>query len=219
MTWREFILEEMRKPYFKKLNHFLIEDRKAHRIFPEEQNVFKAFDLTPFDNTRVVILGMDPYHTPGAAHGLAFSVLPDVKTPPSLQNIFKELKNDLDIPIPKTGYLNGWAKQGVLLINATLTVRNGYAGSHQGKGWEVFTDAVISRLNADKENLVFVLWGAFARSKKKLITNKSHLVLESVHPSPLSAYGGFFGSRPFSSTNSFLKAHGIVPIDWHLTDE
>lgn len=215
--WNKLIKEEMQKEYFQKLSTFLNEEKKKYKIFPKSKDVFNALEYCDFDKVKVLILGADPYHTPGAAHGLAFSVLPGVIVPPSLKNIFKELNNDLGIAPSKSGYLKGWAEQGVLLLNSVLTVRRGEAGSHSGKGWEIFTDRIISELNK-KDNLVSILWGNYARSKKKALTNKTHLISESTHPSPLSAYNGFFGSKPFSQTNNFLISKNITPINWYLNE-
>lgn len=183
-------------------------------IYPLKENIFNAFKLTSFENVKVVIVGQDPYHGEGEAHGLSFSVQDNVKTPPSLQNIYKELYSDLGIPPKNTGNLTGWAKEGVLLLNSTLTVEKDKANSHQGLGWQYFTDYVIKVLNLSEKPIVFILWGNFARSKKVLITNPKHLILESPHPSPFSAYNGFFGSKPFSKTNDFLIKNNIKPIDW-----
>lgn len=183
-------------------------------IYPLKENIFNAFKLTPYENVKVVIVGQDPYHGEGEAHGLSFSVQDNVKIPPSLQNIYKELYNDLGIMPKKTGNLTGWAKEGILLLNSTLTVEKDKANSHQGLGWQIFTDYVIKVLNQKNEPVVFILWGNFARSKKNLITNPKHLIIESTHPSPFSAYNGFFGSKPFSKTNNFLIKNNIKPIDW-----
>jgi uracil-DNA glycosylase len=187
-------------------------------VYPPPDEVFAALHLTPYAETRVVILGQDPYHGPGQAHGLCFSVRDGVALPPSLVNIYKELSDDLGIPPPRHGNLEAWARQGVLLLNATLTVRAGQAGSHQGKGWETFTDAVLATVNAKPEHVVFILWGGYARKKKALIDTGRHTVIESPHPSPLSAHNGFFGSRPFSRANAALVAAGRDPVDWDLTD-
>ena len=189
---------------------------KNKTIYPKKEEVFKAFRLTSYENTKVVILGQDPYHGPGQAEGLSFSVRNGIQKPPSLQNIFKELKDDLGYDVPESGSLTNWAEEGVLLLNAVLTVEGGHAASHQGIGWEMFTDAVISKLNQKETPVVFIFWGSFARAKKKLITNNKHLVIESAHPSPLSAYNGFFGSRPFSKANDFLLKNGIKPINWEI---
>jgi uracil-DNA glycosylase len=213
-TWKEFLKEEFTQPYFAQLTEFIIEEKKNNTIFPPEQYIFNAFNLSPLDHVKVVILGQDPYHDHGQAHGLCFSVMDGVRFPKSLQNIFKELESDLDIPIPFSGNLERWAKQGVLLLNSTLTVRAHQAGSHQKQGWEMFTDTVIKKLSSHHEGLIFVLWGNFARAKKALINTESHHIIESVHPSPLSAYNGFFGSKPFSKINTILEKSGKVPIIW-----
>ncbi|MBN2237622.1 MAG: uracil-DNA glycosylase [Bacteroidales bacterium] len=215
-SWLHAIGEEFEKEYFSKLKAFLVEEKKTHQIFPPGRQIFSAFDSTPFDQVKVVILGQDPYHGPGQAHGLCFSVNEGVKHPPSLVNIFKEIENDLAIPAPKSGYLIPWAKQGVLMFNATLTVRAHQAGSHQKKGWEQFTDAIIRKLSDKKEHLVFLLWGNYAISKSSLIDQKKHFILTSVHPSPLSAHRGFFGCKHFSKTNQYLTQNQIQAIDWRL---
>lgn len=216
MSWKEFIQQETRQPYFLELSRFLQEDAKQHTIFPPHKDVFNAFKSSPLDQTKAVILGQDPYHGEGQAHGLSFSVLPGTDIPPSLRNIYKELQSDLGIPIPDHGCLSKWSQQGVLLLNATLTVRQGQAGSHQEKGWEVFTDAALQLVSQLTTPVVYVLWGASARKKKQLLTNQNHLVIESAHPSPRSAYNGFFGSKPFSQANQFLSDNGVSPIDWSL---
>lgn len=210
--WDLLLDGEFEKPYYQELRRFLINEYKTKTIYPDMYDIFNALKLTPYDKVKAVILGQDPYHEPGQAHGLCFSVKRGTRKPPSLVNIFKELKDDLGIPIPDHGFLEGWAREGVLLLNTVLTVEAHRANSHKGKGWEVFTDRVISLLNERKEPIVFILWGANARSKKTLITNHEHLILESVHPSPLSAHNGFFGGRYFSKTNAFLKE----PIHWAL---
>ena len=212
-SWKAFLGSEFEKPYFRELSKFLTEEYKTKTIFPPKNLVFNAF-TTDLEKVKVVILGQDPYHTPGAAHGLAFSVPPTEKIPPSLINIYKEIESDLNISKLRTGNLNAWKNQGVLLLNNVLTVEAHKAGSHRGHGWEIFTEAVIKYLNKNKENLVFILWGRDARSKKSLINSKKHLILESAHPSPLSAYNGFFGSKPFSKTNAYLRAHSLEEIDW-----
>lgn len=214
-SWKQRLAGEFQKPYFKDLVEFVREERKSHVVFPEPRDVFAAYDATPYDKANVVILGQDPYHGAGQAHGLSFSVLPNVKAPPSLQNIFKELKADLGIATPKHGLLTYWAVQGVMLLNATLTVRAHDAGSHQGKGWETFTDETIRLLNQREVPVVFVLWGRYARSKKDLIDSR-HTVIESAHPSPMSAHNGFFGSKPFSKVNAALEKRGLAPIDWAI---
>lgn len=207
--------EEMKKDYYKKLVLFLKKEYEKHTIYPPREEVFNAFRLTPYENIKVVILGQDPYHN-GVAHGLAFSVKHGVEIPPSLKNIFLELKNDCNCYIPNHGCLEKWAKQGVLLLNTVLTVRAGIPNSHKGIGWEIFTDEVIKIINDKETPVVFILWGSHAKAKKKLITNKKHLVLQSAHPSPMAAYYGFFGSRPFSATNDFLIKNGMEPIDWQI---
>lgn len=217
MNWQDIIKEEQRKEYYQKLSAFLEEQYRQNKtIYPPQNEVMSAFDLTPFEKVKVIILGQDPYHGPNQAHGLAFSVRRGVPLPPSLRNIFKELQDDLDIPISTNGDLSSWASQGVLLLNTVLTVEEGKAGSHHKKGWETFTDTVISKLNEFHSGLVFVLWGAPAQSKKKLIDLTKHFVVESVHPSPLSAYRGFFGSKPFSQVNALLSKQGKEVIDWKL---
>ena len=214
-SWKSRLDAQFGSPHMAALSRFLrAEKASGKRIYPPGSQIFRAFELTPFDEVKVVILGQDPYHGPGQAHGLSFSVAHGVAPPPSLQNIYKELAADLGIPHPGHGNLEGWARQGVLLLNTCLTVEDGRAGSHQGKGWEPFTDAVISALNRERENLVFILWGRKAQDKGAVIDRERHLVLTSVHPSPLSASNGFFGSRPFSATNAWLEQHGITPIDW-----
>lgn len=214
--WKEILWEEFQSPYFSELKSFLVQETATHSIYPPGKLIFKAFHHTPFDNVKVVILGQDPYHGAGQAHGLCFSVPQGIKAPPSLVNIFKELKTDLGIDIPSNGNLESWAEQGVLLINATLTVRAGEAGSHQKKGWETFTDAVIAGISEHKSSVVFILWGRYAQAKEALIDEKKHLVLKAAHPSPFSAYNGFFGCRHFSKSNSFLEQKGMEPVDWTL---
>lgn len=214
--WHAALSGELEQPYFQRLARFVAEERKAHRVFPAEEDVFAAFRLTPYDSVRVLLLGQDPYHDEGQAHGLCFSVRRGVPKPPSLLNICKELRDDLGIEMPDHGSLEAWARQGVLLLNATLTVRAGQAASHQGKGWEVFTDQVLAAVNAKPERVVFILWGASARRKKSLIDTSRHVIIESAHPSPLSAHNGFFGSKPFSRANAALEAAGRPPIDWRL---
>jgi uracil-DNA glycosylase len=214
MNWKDFIIEEQSKSYYKSIIKHIDEDSSKYNIYPAKENIFNAFKLTPLDKTKVVIVGMDPYHGPNQAHGLSFSVLPGIDKPPSLANIFKELKSDLNIDGHEDGDLTSWAKQGVLLLNAALTVRESQPGSHQEIGWQIFTDAAIELINKKDSPVVFVLWGAFAKSKKKLITNTKHLILESAHPSPLSSYRGFFGSKPFSKINKFLIDNGNEPISW-----
>ena len=213
-SWKACLQDEFDKPYFKTLTDFVRDEYSRTTVYPPARFIFNAFDLCPFDKVKVVIIGQDPYHEPGQAHGLCFSVNDGVQFPPSLQNIFKEIQQDLGKPIPATGNLSRWASQGVLLLNATLTVRQHQAGSHQGKGWEAFTDAVISKLNSGRDNLVFILWGAYAQRKGAVIDRSRHLVLSSVHPSPLSAYNGFFGNHHFSLANKWLQDHGMTGIDW-----
>ena len=214
--WNPLLKQEFGKPYWKELQRYVYEERKQFKVFPENEEVFTAFHLTSFSDVKVLILGQDPYHGDGQAHGLSFSVKEGIAVPPSLRNIYKELKSDLGIDIPNHGNLGAWALQGVLLLNATLTVRAHQAGSHQGKGWETFTDQVIQQVNQKKEKTVFILWGAFARKKKDLIDLSQHHVIESSHPSPLSAHRGFFGSRPFSEANRVLMGAGREPVNWEL---
>lgn len=213
-TWQEQLQPEFEKPYFKTLSNFIKSEFQSKEIFPPEPLIFNAFNLCPFNDVKVVIIGQDPYHGQGQAHGLCFSVPTGVKFPPSLRNIFKELNVDIDKPVLENGELTQWAKQGVFLLNATLTVEAHNAGSHQKKGWEIFTDNAIKLLSDKKENLVFILWGAYAQKKKDLIDQNKHFILESVHPSPLSASRGFFGNHHFSKTNEFLTAKNIEPINW-----
>jgi len=215
-SWKEILLEEFNKQYFLELKEFLIEEKSKYEIYPPGGQIFNAFNLAPFENVRVVILGQDPYHGRGQAHGLCFSVPSDVTPPPSLVNIFKEINSDLGIPIPDNGNLEKWARQGVLLLNATLTVRANQAGSHQKKGWEEFTDTVIKRLSEKRVGLIFLLWGKYAQDKEFLIDTKKHYILKAAHPSPFSAYNGFFGCRHFSKTNDILRRHGLDEIDWSL---
>lgn len=218
MDWKTIIKEEQQQPYYKNMVKLLDQEFATHTIYPNSDDIFNAFKACPFNKTKVLILGMDPYHNPNEAHGMSFSVLPGIKTPPSLQNIFKELKSDLGIQPPNHGYLMDWAKQGVLLLNAALTVRKNEPGSHQKIGWHKFTDNIIRRLNTKDSPVVFILWGNFARQKKSILTNKNHLILESPHPSPFSAYSGFFGSKPFSQTNQFLESNNIEPINWQISN-
>ena len=213
-SWRERLQSEFDAPYFALLTDFVRHEYATTRVYPPGSQMFAAFDACPFDKVKVVILGQDPYHEPGQAPGLCFSVNDGVPFPPSLQNIFKEIHDDIGTPVPMSGDLTRWANQGVLLLNATLTVRAHQAGSHQNKGWEQFTDAVIHRLAQERENLVFILWGSYAQRKGEFIDRSRHLVLQSPHPSPLSAHRGFFGNRHFSRTNEYLTAHGIEPILW-----
>lgn len=215
-SWSKELTSEFEKDYFKNLTDFIKNEYLSKEIYPKPENLFRAFELTPFNDVRVVILGQDPYHGAGQAHGLCFSVQRGVTSPPSLKNIFKEIETDLGIKMSDSGDLTPWAKQGVLLLNATMTVISGQAGSHQAKGWEEFTDAVIENLSDKRENLVFLLWGSYAQSKEGLIESKKHLILKSSHPSPLSSYRGFFGSKHFSKTNNFLKQKNLPPINWQL---
>jgi uracil-DNA glycosylase len=212
--WKDLLQEEFCKPYFVQLAEFVRAEYKSNRIYPPGSQIFNAFNLCPFDKVKVVIIGQDPYHGPGQAHGLCFSVNDGVQFPPSLRNIFKEVNDDIGSPIPQSGNLTRWATQGVLLLNATLTVREHSAGSHQRRGWETFTDAVIRIISEQKSNVVFILWGAYAQSKAVLIDSSRHLVLRSVHPSPLSAHAGFFGNHHFSLTNDYLVRNGMTSIDW-----
>jgi uracil-DNA glycosylase len=216
-SWLPYLTEEMSKPYMIDLVNFIQKERVEGKIiFPDDQSVFEALKLTTFQNVKVVILGQDPYHREGQAHGLSFSVKKGVKLPPSLVNIYKELSDDLKIVPPQHGNLEAWAKEGVLLLNTVLTVESSRAGSHHGKGWEKFTDKIIEILNEKKNHLVFILWGSPAQKKASIVDNKKHLILKSVHPSPLSFYRGFLGSKPFSKTNEYLKANGIKEINWSL---
>ncbi|MBQ3040359.1 MAG: uracil-DNA glycosylase [Clostridia bacterium] len=217
--WDNILSDEFKKDYYLKIREILKSEYRTQVIFPPMFDIFNALKYTSYKDTKVVILGQDPYHEVGQAHGLSFSVKKGIKIPPSLVNIYKELKTDIGMEIPSHGELTSWAKQGVLLLNATLTVRQGQANSHQNIGWSIFTDEVIKKLNERSEPLVFILWGGNARSKKKYITNKSHLIIESAHPSPLSAYNGFFGSRPFSRANEFLKSNGVKEINWNSVNE
>jgi len=215
--WNEILASEFETPYFKELTSFLINQRKiGKKIFPKEEEVFSALELTAFKDVKVVILGQDPYHGENQAHGLAFSVKKGIPKPPSLQNIFKELNSDLGIKPPDHGCLVDWARQGVLLLNTVLTVEEAKPGSHHGKGWEIFTDKIIQILNHQKQHLVFILWGSPAQKKLSMLDEKKHLVLKSPHPSPLSSYRGFFGSKPFSKTNDYLIRNGHSPIDWQI---
>lgn len=216
--WDELLKGEFDKEYYLKLRQFLISEYSQYKIYPNMYNIFNALKYTSYSDVKAVILGQDPYHQPGQAHGLCFSVQKGTPQPPSLQNIFKELKSDLGIEPPHHGELISWAQNGVLLMNTVLTVREGQPNSHKGKGWEIFTDRVIQLLNEREKPMVFILWGGNARSKKSLITNPAHLILESPHPSPLSAYNGFFGNRHFSRTNEFLVSKGIEPIDWRIPE-
>lgn len=215
-AWLAELGAEFDQPYMRELRAFLVEEKRQYAVFPPGDEIFAAFDMAPFDQVRVVVLGQDPYHGPGQAHGLCFSVRRGVDVPPSLVNIYKELQSDLGIPPAPHGELSAWARQGVLLLNATLTVRAHNANSHKGRGWETFTDRVVERLAARREGLVFVLWGKSAADKAARIDLSRHHVIRSPHPSPLSAHAGFFGSRPFSRVNAFLTARGEPPIDWRL---
>ena len=215
-SWKQVLMPEFRASYFQDLKAFLLEEKKRFRVFPPGHQIFAAFNHTPFDKVRVVLLGQDPYHGPGQAHGLCFSVGAGIPKPPSLTNIFKELQSDLGIPVPAGGNLESWARQGVLLLNATLTVRAHQAGSHQKKGWERFTDAAIRALSDQRSGLVFLLWGSYAQAKEALIDTGRHHVLKAPHPSPLSASRGFFGCRHFSATNSLLAKQGLPEIDWTI---
>lgn len=214
--WDDLLKDEFKKDYYLNLRQFLKNEYSSQIVYPPMNDIYNALKYTSYSDVKAVILGQDPYHGKGQAHGLCFSVLKGVAPPPSLVNIYKELSSDILFDIPNHGELTKWAKEGILLLNTTLTVREGKPNSHKGKGWETFTDTVISILNQREKPIVFLLWGGNARSKKSLITNRQHLVLETVHPSPLSAYGGFFGCRHFSKTNDFLAEHGLSPIDWQV---
>ena len=214
--WLEPLKPEFSKPYYAKLYKTILQEYRTRRVYPAADDIFNAFEYTPLSEVKVVILGQDPYHGDGQAHGLCFSVKPEVEIPPSLVNIYQELHDDLGCYIPDNGCLTKWAKQGVLLLNTVLTVRAHQANSHRGLGWEEFTDAVIRILDAQDRPIVFILWGRPAQAKKSMLRNPKHLILEAPHPSPLSAYRGFFGSRPFSRTNQFLESHGQTPIDWQI---
>lgn len=215
--WDELLADEFRKPYYLALREFLKNEYKTYTIYPDMYNIFNALKLTSYSDVKAVVLGQDPYHEPGQAHGLAFSVLDGTVPPPSLKNIYKELYADLGLPVPEKGDLTKWAKEGVLLLNTSLTVRRGQANSHRGKGWEIFTDRIVEIMNSREKPVVFILWGANARAKTALITNPIHKVLTCAHPSPLSAHNGFFGCKHFSKCNEFLKANGMGEIDWDLT--
>lgn len=212
--WDEILKDEFDSDYYQKIRGILKSEYSKYTVFPSMYDIFNALKYTSYSDTKVVILGQDPYHEIGQAHGLAFSVQRGIKVPPSLVNIYKELNQDIGMEIPSHGELTSWARQGVLLLNATLTVRGGQANSHKDIGWAIFTDSIIKKLDMQNNPIVFILWGANARSKKKYITNKRHLIIESAHPSPLSAYNGFFGSRPFSRANDFLIKNGVTPINW-----
>ena len=216
-SWKAILEPEFSKEYMQVLRTFLQQEKTAGKqIYPKGGEYFRAMDLTPFEQVKVVIIGQDPYHGPGQAHGLSFSVRPDVRIPPSLVNMYKELEDDLGIPPARHGFLEHWAEQGVLLLNAVLTVEHKQAASHQGQGWEEFTDRVIAAINEHRKHVVFILWGSYAQKKGRIIDTQKHLVLKSVHPSPLSAYRGFFGSKPFSQANAYLAEHGQQPVDWRL---
>lgn len=214
--WLEALGDEFRKPYYKELYEFVKQEYNTTEVFPPAEDIFNAFHFTPLSEVKVVIIGQDPYHNIGQAHGLCFSVKPEVDIPPSLVNIYQELHEDLGCDIPNNGYLVKWAKQGVLMLNTVLTVRAHMANSHHGKGWEIFTDAAIKALNEQDHPIVFLLWGRPAQMKKKMLNNPNHLILEAPHPSPLSAYRGFFGCKHFSKTNEFLQEKGLAPIDWQI---
>ena len=216
--WQQPLEVEFKKPYYKDLYKKVLEEYRSRQIFPNPDDIFNAFHLTPLKDVKVVILGQDPYHNDGQAHGLCFSVKPDVEVPPSLVNIYKELQDDLGCRIPNNGYLVKWAKQGVLMLNTVLTVRAHQANSHRGIGWEQFTDAVIRAEDEQDRPIVFLLWGRPAQMKKSMLHNPKHLILEAPHPSPLSAYRGFFGCKHFSQTNAFLEKNGLAPIDWQIED-
>ncbi len=218
-SWLALLQDEFKQPYMQELKQFLLTQKQQGKvIYPASDLIFNALNTTPFDSVKVVILGQDPYHGPNQAHGLCFSVLPNVRLPPSLLNIFKEIRQDLGFTMPTHGYLQPWAEQGVLLLNATLTVEQNQAGSHQNRGWEQFTDRAIQLLNEQREGLVFLLWGSYAQKKGQFIDKQKHLVLKAPHPSPLSAHRGFFGTRHFSKANAYLEQHGLKPIDWCLPD-
>ncbi|MFZ5941958.1 MAG: uracil-DNA glycosylase [Bacteroidota bacterium] len=215
-SWKKVLWDEFQSDYFARLKDFLAAEKARSVVYPPGPLIFNAYDSTPFDRVKVVLLGQDPYHGPGQAHGLCFSVPRGVAPPPSLVNIFKEINSDLGIEVPRHGNLEKWARQGVLLLNATLTVRANQAGSHQNRGWETFTDATIRQLSKEKAHLVFLLWGRYAQAKENLVDSSKHLVLKAAHPSPLSAYNGFFGCRHFSRTNDFLRDNGLDAVDWSL---
>ena len=218
MDWDTFLNEQREQEYYGRLESFLEKEYAEKTVYPPREDLFSVFKLTPYETVKLVILGQDPYHQPGQAHGLSFSVRRGVKIPPSLRNIYKELKNDLGIEPPKHGFLEEWAREGVFLLNAVMSVEYDKAGSHQKKGWEAFTDRVIQHLNQHPEPLVFILWGAWAQSKETLITDKKHLIIKSAHPSPLAANNGFFESKPFSKANAFFKESGRTEINWQLSE-
>jgi len=215
-SWKKNLVDEFSQPYFFSLKQFLVEEKKQHTLYPPGSQIFAAFDKSPYESVKVIILGQDPYHGKGQAQGLCFSVPPGIKAPPSLVNIFKEIQNDIGIPMPSHGNLSAWADQGILLLNATLTVRANQPGSHQNKGWETFTDSVIKKLSDHREGLVFLLWGKFAQAKEDLIDSSRHHILKAAHPSPYSANAGFFGCRHFSKTNQILQEQGKNEINWAL---
>jgi len=218
-SWAKLLKEDFENDNFKNLKSFLIEEKANHTVFPKGSHIFEAFNQTPLDNVKVVIIGQDPYHGDGQAHGLCFSVSKGIRIPPSLRNIYKELNSDIGINIPSHGDLSEWTKQGVLLLNSILTVRAHKASSHQKKGWEIFTDSAIKKISDNKKHCVFILWGNFAQKKAILIDESKHLIIKSVHPSPLSAYGGFFGSKPFSKTNEYFISKDIEPVNWNISFE
>ena len=213
-SWKVLLQEEFEKPYFQQLTYFVKQEYKTHVVYPEGKNIFNAFNLCPFSNVKVVIIGQDPYHEPNQAHGLCFSVQDGVQFPPSLQNIFKEISTDIGTPVPESGNLERWAKQGVFLLNSILTVRAHEAASHAGKGLETFTDKVIDVISKNADHVVFLLWGSYAKNKGKVIDTSKHLILSTVHPSPLSVYRGFWGCKHFSKANEWLAQHGKTPINW-----
>jgi len=216
--WGLLLRAEREKPYYQELMDRVDDQYREHAVYPPREAIYRALELTPYEKVKVVIIGQDPYHGPGQAHGLSFSVLPGVKLPPSLRNIYKELQEDIGCPVPAHGFLEHWARQGVLLLNSVLTVQEGKPNSHRKLGWETFTDAVISVLNEREQPIAFVLWGKHAQDKGRRIDQSRHFVLNSVHPSPLSAYGGFWGSKPFSQCNAFLRSNGMEEIDWRIPD-
>jgi uracil-DNA glycosylase len=217
-TWHELLANEIEQPYFQKLAQFVDTERQNYTVYPPELEVFSSLELAPYEQVRVLLLGQDPYHDANQAHGLCFSVRPGIKPPPSLVNMFKELRSDVGCQIPNNGYLVPWAKQGVLMLNAVLTVRAHTPNSHKNQGWEKFTDAVIGKVNEKKQRVVFILWGAYAQKKRALIDTSRHAIVESAHPSPLSARNGFFGSKPFSAVNAALREAGEAEIDWQIPD-